>query len=82
MQMFLDIANRESLVDRRHDSLTRFTPILDQLRAVYKLPLSSLHIFCDVSGQLIAFNRNGSLFVNLRYYEAWRECLIGREQYH
>ncbi|THH10017.1 hypothetical protein EW146_g8507 [Bondarzewia mesenterica] len=68
-----DIIDRETLVQRRTEPLMRFIPILDQLRAVYNLPMSSLHIFCDATGQLIAFNRNGSLFVNLRYYEAWHD---------
>ena len=45
------------------------------LADVYKLPAASLHIFYDTSGSRIAFNRNGSIFLNLRYYEAWRAFL-------
>lgn len=43
------------------------------LAEVYRLPLTSLHVFFDLEGGLIAFNRNGSVFFNLRYYEAWRK---------
>ena len=43
------------------------------LAEVYRLPLTSLHIFYDLAGELIAFNRNASIFLNLRYFEAWRE---------
>lgn len=31
----------------------------------------ALHIFYDKSGPLIAFNRSGSLFFNLRFHLAW-----------
>lgn len=44
------------------------------LARVYNLNLANLHIFYDTKGVLIAFNRNGSIFLNLRYYEEWRKC--------
>jgi hypothetical protein len=68
----LDLPESESLIQRKHDVLARFLHVLNPLVAIYKIPQSSLHVFADNEGQLIAFNRNGSLFVNLRYYEAWR----------
>lgn len=46
---------------------------MEQLAQVYKLPLSNLHVFCDTGGGLIAFNRNGSIFLNVRYFEEWRK---------
>lgn len=46
---------------------------MQPLARVYKLPLPTLHIFYDVAGDLIAFNRNASIFLNLRFFEAWRE---------
>lgn len=36
--------------------------------------MTALHIFYDLEGGLIAFNRNGSLFLNYRFFEAWRAC--------
>lgn len=59
-------------MQRKHDVLGRFLHVLNPLVTIYKIPQSSLHVFADNEGQLIAFNRNGSLFMNLRYYEAWR----------
>ena len=47
--------------------------VLYGTNVVHSLPLTSLHIFYDLDGGLIAFNRNGSIFFNLRYYETWRE---------
>jgi hypothetical protein len=46
---------------------------MTSLAHLYQLPLTSLHIFFDLEGGLIAFNRNGSVFLNLRYYECWRK---------
>lgn len=59
----------------KRESLARFIHVLRPLAHIYSLPIASLHIFYDTSGGLIAFNRNASLFVNLRFFEAWRECL-------
>lgn len=70
--IFPDLPESESLIQRKHDVIARFLHVLNPLVAIYKIPQSSLHVFADNEGQLIAFNRNGSLFMNLRYYEAWR----------
>ena len=59
----------------KHDALARFIHIIQPLGQVYKLPPTSLHIFYDLGSEMIAFNRNASLFLNLRYYEAWRKLL-------
>jgi hypothetical protein len=55
------------------DSLARFIHILVSLTEVFDLPITSLHVFYDLEGGLIAFNRNGSIFLNLRYYKEWRK---------
>ena len=47
----------------KHDSLARFIHIVYELCRLYELPRSALHIFFDATGDLIAFNRNGSLFL-------------------
>jgi hypothetical protein len=54
------------------EPLGRFIHVLVSLSQVYELPLTSLHVFYDLKGGLIAFNRNGSIFLNLRYYQEWR----------
>ena len=72
----VDVPERKSLVQRKRDVLARFLHVLNPLVEVYKVPKTSLHVFADQEGQLVAFNRNGSLFMNLRYFEAWRtSCL-------
>jgi hypothetical protein len=68
----IDLPERESLIQRKRDVLARFLHVLLPLVSIYKIPQTSLHIFADKEGQLVAFNRSGSLFMNLRYFEAWR----------
>lgn len=69
----VDIPDAKSLLQEKQRSLARFIHVLKPLRDIYSLPEKSLHIFYNTSGGLIAFNRNSSLFVNLRFFEAWRK---------
>ncbi|KAF5326190.1 hypothetical protein D9611_000170 [Ephemerocybe angulata] len=62
------------------DALARFIHILLPLSRVYDLPQSTLHIFYDVTGGLIAFNRNASLFVNFRFYQSWHDAEVQTKQ--
>ncbi|CAE6464621.1 unnamed protein product [Rhizoctonia solani] len=72
-----DVSDPGLLAAQKFDSMTRFgNLIVTPLRTLYKLPPSSVHIFYDTKGGLIAFNRNGSLFLNLRYYEGWHDELV------
>ncbi|KAI0313421.1 hypothetical protein OF83DRAFT_1175689 [Amylostereum chailletii] len=73
-----DLPDPGTLVQRKQSELQRFIQILLPLCDIYKLSRSSLHVFADKEGQLIAFNRSGSLFVNLRYYEAWHDQEVQR----
>ncbi|KAH7101868.1 hypothetical protein BKA62DRAFT_829923 [Auriculariales sp. MPI-PUGE-AT-0066] len=67
------IPERQAVFQAKMASIERFLFVVNPLRDLYKLPPSSLHIFLDASGPTIAFNRGGSLFLNLRYYEAWHD---------
>ena len=67
----VELPERQTLIQRKHDVLARFLHILNPLVEVYRIPQTSLHVFADSEGQLVAFNRSGSLFMNLRYFEAW-----------
>ncbi|KAJ7039263.1 hypothetical protein C8F04DRAFT_1087709 [Mycena alexandri] len=77
-----EVPDAHSFMRWKYEPLTRFVPIIGLLAQVYNLPLTSLHIFYDLDGGLIAFNRNGSIFFNLRYYEAWHDADVkaGRTQ--
>lgn len=68
----IDVPHPQTIMSAKHDALARFIHIMNPLATIYELPLSSLHIFYDLQGDVIAFNRNASIFLNLRYFEAWR----------
>jgi hypothetical protein len=68
-----EVTNPESILTLKHDTLARFIQLIQPLAQVYKLPLTTLHVFHDNSRDLIAFNRNASIFLNLWYFEARRE---------
>lgn len=75
MKIFIarDVPEPHTFIKRKHDSLARFIHIVTPLANVYSLPMTSLHVFYDLAGGLIAFNRNGSLFLNHRFFEAWHD---------
>ncbi len=74
--LIVDLPEPELLIKQKHDVLARFLDVLEPLVAVYTVPLTSLRIFADKEGRLISFNRGGNLFLNLRYFEAWRMSCV------
>ncbi|KAF8513724.1 hypothetical protein BU17DRAFT_95084 [Hysterangium stoloniferum] len=64
----------KAAIENMRPAITRFGElIILPLIGIYNIPSTSVQIFHDWSGPLIAFNRNGSLFLNLRYYIAWHD---------
>ena len=74
--LIVDLPEPELLMKQNHDVLARFLDVLKPLVAVYTIPQTSLHIFADKEGRFISFNRGGNLFLNLRYFEAWRTFCV------
>ncbi|KAH7929282.1 hypothetical protein BV22DRAFT_1081369, partial [Leucogyrophana mollusca] len=76
MKLFVtrDVPEPSTMLTRKRDPLARFIHIITRLSDAYKLPSEALHVFYDMGGGLIAFNRNGSIFLNLRYFEAWHDA--------
>lgn len=68
----LDIPNPAELLKAKKDAIARFIHVMMPVRDLFQLPPTSVHVFYDLAGSTIAFNRNASIFLNLRYYEAWR----------
>ena len=64
-----DLADKDSFMRSNSTALNDFASVLVDCAQVFALPLSSLHIFYDDHGGNIAFNRQGSLFFNYRYFE-------------
>ena len=68
-----EVPDYANIIPRKHDTIARFIHVIKPLRTLYKLPPTSVNVFYDLQGETIAFNRNASIFLNLRYYEAWRK---------
>jgi hypothetical protein len=49
--------------------LNAFADLLFEVGDVYSLPRRALHIFYDESGSTIAFNSQGSVFCNFRFFQ-------------
>ncbi|KAK4159349.1 heat shock cognate 90 kDa protein [Cladorrhinum sp. PSN259] len=50
------------------ETIKSFESILRDVGDVYRVPVRSVHIFFDEKGSTIAFNSNGSIFCNLRFF--------------
>ena len=48
--------------------IKEFESILKEIGGIYGIPSRTLHIFYDERGGTIAFNSNGSIFCNLRWF--------------
>ncbi|OCH90810.1 hypothetical protein OBBRIDRAFT_834709 [Obba rivulosa] len=68
-----DVPDAAAIRVNKADVIERFVRVIRVMSQVFALPAASLHIFCDAAGGLVAFNRNASIFLNLRYYEAWHD---------
>jgi hypothetical protein len=50
--LIVELPERQSLIQRKHDVLARFLQVLNPLVEVYKIPQTSLHVFADRKGSL------------------------------
>ncbi|KAK4104849.1 hypothetical protein N658DRAFT_564588 [Parathielavia hyrcaniae] len=62
-------AQHAAFIAARVDSIARFEALLRDVGHVYGLGERALHMFYDERGGTIAFNSNGSVFCNLRFWE-------------
>ena len=60
----------------KRDAIARFIHVIKPLAGIFRLSMSHIHIFCDREGGVIAMNRNGGIFLNLRYFEQWRTYFV------
>ncbi|ORX61525.1 hypothetical protein DM01DRAFT_1404308 [Hesseltinella vesiculosa] len=60
----------DMVVVQYRQGLCDFASLVTTLAQVFDLKLNTLHLFYDAEGSTIAFNRSGSLFLNLRFYLA------------
>jgi hypothetical protein len=78
IQMFMtsssgNSADRSAFLREHSVGLIRFATLLKSIAEVFSLDTRTLNIFQETAGKTIAFNRNGSLFCNYRYYAELHE---------
>lgn len=61
-------SEQQQFLQTHQQQLSTFSTQLTTLAGIFALDPSSISIFHDTSGGTIAFNSNGSLFCNFRYY--------------
>ncbi|KAH0828719.1 hypothetical protein J3R83DRAFT_3128 [Lanmaoa asiatica] len=66
------ILDADTFMESMREPLAHFVRIITPISKIYKIPVGSLRIFHDDAG-CIAFNCKGILYLNLRYFKAWRE---------
>lgn len=57
-----------TFVEQNHTGLDLFESVLLEIASIFGLRKDSLHIYFDIKGDAIAFNRSGAIFCNYRYF--------------
>ena len=65
------LAQGQAILQESPDAIERFSLVLRFLSVVFDLKEEATQIYWDSDGATVAFNRNKSLFFNLRYYLGW-----------
>ena len=71
--IFSGVPECDTFLTDKHDPLNRFANVIVCIAGIFELQTKSLHIFYDVPGGPIASNRGGTIYLNLRFFEEWRE---------
>jgi hypothetical protein len=61
-------ASSEDFLSTNSDAIECFAVVLERLCSIFELHLKSIAIYHDPSGSAIAFNANGALYFNVRYF--------------
>ncbi|PHH83774.1 hypothetical protein CDD82_2646 [Ophiocordyceps australis] len=59
---------RSQFLADNHEAITLFASVLIEIGAIYALSPQVVHIFHDPQSRVIAFNYNGSIFCNVRFF--------------
>lgn len=75
-EFMVAMPDADTIMEQKREPLARFVDIVITLSEIYSISTGKLHIFYDVSGGCIAFNCQGTIYLNLRYFEVWREWIL------
>ncbi|KAF8131205.1 hypothetical protein EV363DRAFT_1584042 [Boletus edulis] len=68
-----DMPDADKFMTHMCGPLARFADIIIALSKIYRISTTRLCIFYDISGGCIAFNCQGVIYLNLRYFELWHD---------
>ena len=68
LESHISDSDRSQFLSLYSGQLTAFSQLLKELTATFSMELSTMHIFYDHTGSTIAFNLNGSVFCNVRFF--------------
>ena len=71
-----EVTNATIFLSHNVSALNILAEVLHEVAEIYNLPRKALHIFYDESGNTIAFNSNGSIFCNFRFFSQLHENRI------
>jgi hypothetical protein len=82
MRIFISktIPSATDFLSHSSTALNNFAGLLVEVAAVYNLPRKALHIFYDETGGTIAFNSNGSIFCNFRFFAQLHQSKMDSER--
>jgi hypothetical protein len=63
-----DNPDPNAFLQTQRDAIVKFVIVLTAVAQIFDLPPKTINIYHDEKGAAIAFNSNGSLFCNLRYF--------------
>ncbi|KAH6911937.1 hypothetical protein BKA70DRAFT_820711 [Coprinopsis sp. MPI-PUGE-AT-0042] len=66
----------DAFIKDNDQALARFIGVLAPLSKIFQLPEGSVQVFHDPNEGLVAFNRNGSLFVNFRHFQTRHDAQV------
>jgi hypothetical protein len=67
------LASPSAFLSENVSSLNSFAVLLSEVSEIYSLPRKAMHVFYDETGGTIAFNSNGSVFCNFRFWKQLHE---------
>lgn len=82
MRIFITktLSSPTNFLSQSSSALNNFAALLVEVATVYNLPRKALHIFYDESGGTIAFNSNGSIFCNFRFFSQLHQSRMDTER--
>lgn len=81
-RIFIDknLPNSDTFIAEYQKAIRDFDELLLEICTIYRLDPAVMHIFYDPAGATIAFNANGSIFCNLRYFVQLHRDLLKRDR--